>query len=88
MIKEKTACLEQAGAQVATLEEERRQFESTLTSYRGRPLPVAVQAYIDAEAAKRVAAKEHERQQEADLARLHEVYDAQLKRLQSRPDWR
>ena len=87
-IKEKSACLEQARARVTTLEEERRAYEGTLDFYRGRSLPVAVQAYIDAEAAQRVAAKEHERQQEADLARIHEIYDAQLKRLQSRSDWR
>jgi len=87
-IREKTGCIGQARARVAALEEERREFEGKLGIPRGRPLPLAVQAYIDAQAAKRVAAKEHEIQQETDLARMYEVYDAQLKRLQSRPDWR
>ena len=87
-MREKTACIERAHAEVAELERERREFESTLTSYSERPLPPSVRAYLDASTHALAVARKHELQQEADLVRLHEIYEAQLKRLQGRPDWR
>lgn len=73
---------------MAQLERDRDEFAGTLSPYSGRALPSGVQAYIASAAAELEAAREHERQQTADLARLPGIYDAQLKRLQSRPDWR
>jgi hypothetical protein len=86
-MREKTACIERAHAEVAELERERREFESTLNSYSGRPLPPSVRAYLDASSGALAVARKHELQQATDLVRLHEIYEAQLKRLQSRPNW-
>jgi len=87
MIDEKTACIARARAEVAALEQHYREFESGLDSYRGRSVPGSARAYLADVAARVAAAKEHERQQEWDLVRIGEVYDAQLHQLRSRPGW-
>lgn len=67
---------------LAELSAERRKLDDEAEFYAGRSLPMALKQRVDANDAGAAALRAATRTQEAELARINALYDAELARLQ------
>jgi Domain of unknown function (DUF4124) len=75
------AALRISNARLAELARERKPLMDELEFYQGRPVPAKLKAQIDANDASVGALKSSTLNQQAEIQRINEFYDAELERL-------